>query len=293
MRQELLKQLQDWHQQSKYKRIIEAIQELNNEEVDYELKGHLARAYNNADQYDKAIEVLQSVQDEGAQDPLWHFRMGYAHYYGDRVAESLPYFERAYELDPQDTTALQFCNMARPYANFASSGQGGADENRAQGTERGTAQDIVQGTVQDAVQDTVQDTVQGDALTARGELQHAAQGTKQADSHHSKLSPFIWVEHASSVSVILNAGEYKADLFAERADEGFEGSGYDWGSLAAVFLTEDMPELQAAVRFDPEAGMFCAYSSDREALYRFAAGFKAACEDDGRIRDLFSRAELD
>ena len=46
------------------------------------------------------------------------------------------------------------------------------------------------------------------------------------------------------------------------ADEGFEG-GYDWNSLALVFLLE-----------------------------KNARGFKAACEDRKLITDLFSRAQL-
>ncbi|MFD2327668.1 Imm51 family immunity protein [Cohnella sp. GCM10020058] len=108
-----------------------------------------------------------------------------------------------------------------------------------------------------------------------------------------ELAPFKLVGHGDSASVILSAGIYKQELFRMREDEGFEGSGYDWGSLAAVFLEERMPELSGVVRFDPEAGMFSAYSGDREAVVRFARAFKAACEDDALIRDLFSRAELD
>ncbi|MFD0715762.1 Imm51 family immunity protein [Paenibacillus sp. GCM10027626] len=109
-----------------------------------------------------------------------------------------------------------------------------------------------------------------------------------------QIKPFVWVEHDSgNVSMILNVGSYKEDIFETRADEGFEGNGYDWGSLAAVFLEEKMPELTDIVRFDPEADMFCAYSNQKEALCRFAAGFKQACEDDELIRDLFSRAILD
>lgn len=109
-----------------------------------------------------------------------------------------------------------------------------------------------------------------------------------------QIRPFVLIQHdGGNVSMILNVGEYKAELFKSRADEGFEGNGYDWGSLAAVFLEEKMPELAGVIRFDPEGSMFCAYSSEREAIYRFAAGFKQACEDDALIRDLFARAELD
>ncbi|MDG0791850.1 Imm51 family immunity protein [Cohnella ginsengisoli] len=109
----------------------------------------------------------------------------------------------------------------------------------------------------------------------------------------TELAPFKLVRHGDSTSVFLSAGIYKQDLFRLREEEGFEGSGYDWASLAAVFLEERMPELSGIVRFDPEAGMFSAYSGDREAIVRFAHAFKSACEDDVLIRDLFSRAELD
>ncbi|MCY7169950.1 Imm51 family immunity protein [Streptococcus mitis] len=48
-------------------------------------------------------------------------------------------------------------------------------------------------------------------------------------------------------------------MFDTREEEGFEGNGYDWESLALVFLEEKMPELSDAIYFDPEGSMFCAY----------------------------------
>ena len=107
------------------------------------------------------------------------------------------------------------------------------------------------------------------------------------------ISPFFWVEHEKSVSVCLYVGDYKNEIFLAREDEGFEGNGYDWASLASVFVDEKTPELKDVVDFDPEGSMFCAYSSDAEALKRFILSFKQACEDDKLISDLFSRAELD
>lgn len=113
------------------------------------------------------------------------------------------------------------------------------------------------------------------------------------DSLKEQIRPFFWVEHANSFSVCLNAGEYRSEVFETRENEGFEGNGYDWASLASVFIAERMPELEEVVKFDPEAGMFCAYSSDADALKRFILSFKTACEDEILIRDMFSRAELD
>ncbi|MFC3799497.1 Imm51 family immunity protein [Cohnella sp. GCM10012308] len=127
----------------------------------------------------------------------------------------------------------------------------------------------------------------------RNEAAAAGRSGEEERELDEELAPFKLVRYGDSASVILSAGIYKQELFRTREDEGFEGSGYDWGSLAAVFLEERMPELSGVVRFDPEADMFSAYSGDREAVVRFARAFKAACEDDALIRDLFSRAELD
>ena len=109
-----------------------------------------------------------------------------------------------------------------------------------------------------------------------------------------KISPFFWVEYEDSVSVCLSdVDTYKNEIFATRADEGFEGNGYDWGSLADVFLQEKHPEWNGVVKFDPEGSMFTAYSSDKDVLKAFTLAFKGACEDNKLILDLFSRAELD
>ena len=114
------------------------------------------------------------------------------------------------------------------------------------------------------------------------------------EEFEKEIAPFFWVESERSVSVCLNTGKYYLqEVFSTRSDEGFEGNGYDWESLARVFLEEKMPDMTEKINFDPEAGMFCAYSEDGEALQRFVRSFKNACEDETLITDLFSRAELD
>lgn len=107
------------------------------------------------------------------------------------------------------------------------------------------------------------------------------------------IKPFFWVEHKNSFSVCLNLGEYKAEIFRTREDEGFEGNGYDWEALAKVFLAEQKTELIEIIKFDSEADMFCAYSSNPETLKSFMIAFKETCENNTLIQDLFSRAELD
>ena len=87
--------------------------------------------------------------------------------------------------------------------------------------------------------------------------------------------------------------DYKQKVFDTRQKEGFVGNGYDWNSLATVFLEEKMPELMEVLSFDSEAGLFSIGSEDVEAVKKFAIGFKALCDDESEMVDLFSRAILD
>ena len=87
--------------------------------------------------------------------------------------------------------------------------------------------------------------------------------------------------------------DYKQNVFDTRQEEGFLGNGYDWNSLAAVFLEEKMPQLVDALSFDSEAGLFSIGSEDVEVVKKFAIGFKVMCDDESEMTDLLSRATLD
>ncbi len=110
---------------------------------------------------------------------------------------------------------------------------------------------------------------------------------------HEQIRPFFVSEYNGTYSLCLDVGGYLDDVFDTRAEEGFEGNGYDWGALALVFLNERCSQLKNDIKFDSEAGMFCVYTKNKEALEQFALAFKAACGDKALILDLFSRAELD
>lgn len=108
-----------------------------------------------------------------------------------------------------------------------------------------------------------------------------------------QIAPFFWMDHddgTASVSLYAREG-YKKALFKTRRDEGFTGTGDDWTSLAVAFIDETMPENKNMIEFDPEQGMFSAYSSDIEVLKEFILAFKIACEDDDLIRGIFAKAE--
>lgn len=108
----LFRILEQWHEEDQFQKIIDTIHDLPEEELDYDLKSHLARALNNNDEMEEAARVLLSIQEEGKNDPLWFFRLGYAYYYLDREAEALPLFQRAHELNPEDEDTklfIQWC----------------------------------------------------------------------------------------------------------------------------------------------------------------------------------------
>ena len=112
---------------------------------------------------------------------------------------------------------------------------------------------------------------------------------------NTQIAPFYWVDSDNSSSVCMAEIGYRQDIFDSRADEGFEGSGYDWQSLAVVFLQEKMPHLADKIHFDSESSMFCVWANhaDTDALKDFIIAFKNALDDNTLILDLFSRAELD
>lgn len=255
MEKDLLEQLDLWHKDGEFEKIAERILGIPEQDRDYELISHLARTMNNLEQYEGALQLLLTIEQQGKQDSLWHFRLGYSYYYLEQYENAVRAFEGAIQLDPTDKDALMFLNWSR----------------REIGRMKHRRKQSVQ-----------TESEQGNG-NGKGEFTFA-----------EKIKPFLLVEHDNgSVSMILNVGSYKDEIFHIRADEGFEGNGYDWGSLAAVFLKERMPQLTGIIRFDPEASMFCAYSDNGEALQSFSIGFKEACEDDAVIKDLFSRAELD
>ena len=111
------------------------------------------------------------------------------------------------------------------------------------------------------------------------------------DQFDKQIYPFTWADHENGSSLCLEAGIYHQDLSDQREDEGWPGNGYDWESLATVFMDRHAPALADLIDFDPEAGTFVALSISSEALRRFALAFKEACEDEALMEELFFQAE--
>ncbi|WP_342553469.1 SMI1/KNR4 family protein [Paenibacillus sp. FSL R7-0652] len=113
MSEELLEQLETWHEEDEYEKIVDAVQEIPVEERDYELVNHLGRALNNLERYEEAVEQFLTVSEEGADDPLWQYRIGLAYYYLEQYDKAEQAFERSDELEPGDEDTLEFLDWIR------------------------------------------------------------------------------------------------------------------------------------------------------------------------------------
>ena len=92
------KELNILHNQGKIQEIIDIINSLPEEDLNYDILGKLARAYNNNSQCEEGLKVLLSLKDKGEENSLWNFRVGYSYYYSEKAKEHPEYLEEAKKL---------------------------------------------------------------------------------------------------------------------------------------------------------------------------------------------------
>lgn len=115
-------QLEQWNDEDEYTRCIQALNAIPEDWRNYRTAYALARALENyaiigdhdegSPRYKgdkalcRAIEVLESVREEGQDKAQWNMRMayGYQYLYGQE-AKAIPYAQRWAELDPEDENA--------------------------------------------------------------------------------------------------------------------------------------------------------------------------------------------
>ncbi len=120
--EEYFQQLEQWNDEDEYTRCIQALNAIPENWRNYRTAYALARALENyaiigdhdegtlKSKGDKAllraIEVLESVREEGQDKAEWNMRMayGYQYLYGQEE-KAIPYAERWAELDPEDENA--------------------------------------------------------------------------------------------------------------------------------------------------------------------------------------------
>lgn len=108
MKNNLIELLNILHKEAKHQEIIDKIEAFPNEEKTPEIIGILARAYNNIDNYEKAVELLKSTEEYGKDTNVWNYRIGYSYYYLDNYLEAEKYFLKAVELNPTDSDSHLF-----------------------------------------------------------------------------------------------------------------------------------------------------------------------------------------
>ncbi len=113
MTETLRKNIALMHENNLQQDIWELLSALPQEEQDFEVKSLMARALNNLDREAEALKILLSVKDEGDNDALWNFRIGYSYYYLDREEEALPHLVRAAELGDDHPDTLYLINSCK------------------------------------------------------------------------------------------------------------------------------------------------------------------------------------
>ncbi|MDR1909571.1 MAG: suppressor of fused domain protein [Spirochaetaceae bacterium] len=103
-----VRRLIKWHDEDKHRQIISAIEALGGDGLDYEISSYYARALNNLNRYQEALDTLLPLEREGSADGKWYFRVGYSLYHLGREAEAAEYFRKAidYGDDAADTRTM-------------------------------------------------------------------------------------------------------------------------------------------------------------------------------------------
>ncbi|NQX46456.1 tetratricopeptide repeat protein [Paenibacillus tritici] len=149
MREELIAQLNAWHEEDQFEEIVSRIKEVPTPLIDEELAVHLGRALNNLGRYREALKWFNKAADKGKKDPLWHFRVGYAHYYLDEYDEAIKAFKKANKLDPEDQDTIEFLAWSRN----EKAALAGDDDDSAEDTGTGSDSDSSAGAEADAAEE--------------------------------------------------------------------------------------------------------------------------------------------
>ena len=108
MKQEILEKIEKLHDLEKYQEIIDLIEALPAEQLNTDLIGQLARAYNNVENYEKALELLKTIEFEEGHSFLWNWRAGYSYFFLEDYSNAEKCFLKAYKLDPSDDATCDF-----------------------------------------------------------------------------------------------------------------------------------------------------------------------------------------
>jgi len=100
--EEILTKIESLDNLEKYQEIIDMIEELPVEQLNSQIISEQGRAYNNIGEYNKAIEILKTIETEEKDTRRWNYRIGYSYYFLDDYENAEKYFLRADEIGPDD-----------------------------------------------------------------------------------------------------------------------------------------------------------------------------------------------
>ncbi|MFB9279802.1 SMI1/KNR4 family protein [Cohnella cellulosilytica] len=113
MSKELLDKLESWYDEGQHDQIAETIEQLPESERDYEIVSHYGRALNNLGRYGEALQQLLSIEQQGRQDPVWQWRIGYAYFFLQQWEKAVAAFEQAEKLGSDNEAVQEFKEACR------------------------------------------------------------------------------------------------------------------------------------------------------------------------------------
>lgn len=117
---EIIEVVEELNEQDDYEGIIRYVEALTDEERTPAVVSQLARAYNNyaqAGDYEtlqKALDLLDSIDENDRDNYYWHFRKGYSLFFLDRMLECIPCFTKA--------MTYKECEDSQTFINWAWNG---------------------------------------------------------------------------------------------------------------------------------------------------------------------------
>lgn len=106
------------------------------------------------------------------------------------------------------------------------------------------------------------------------------------------MTPLRILEHEGHFTLCLDCGTTAADEAVEEA--GHTPNGSFWEGVTQLLLCEKAnADLEGRFELDAEAGMFCAFGTDRAALERLGVALAALANDPARMSALIAKAEAD
>ena len=103
----------------------------------------------------------------------------------------------------------------------------------------------------------------------------------------NELAPLKMLETEGSFSLMLTDFDEWAETFEEM---GQEAGGYGWHGVADALVRLKAPKLKKKIKYDPEASMFVAYGTDRDALIQLGRLILEAMADPSILKEAIEKA---